>query len=275
MPAIQPARLRQQAGVLVEQFDDPPAFIRSLHALFEFYADRARRPGQAGTPVPLIQAYKVRPQVLRMLLLEMQPLANQNADKTLAICDALWQETYLEFRLLATMLLGQLSPNPVEPVLARVQSWITADLEFYLIEAVFNYGLERVRREQPQTLLRMIQSWLDDPKSLRQQLGLRALLPLIRNPEFENLPVFFRMVAPFCRTAPSGLRPDILDVVAALAQRSPTETAHFLRQMLSFVEAPDAPWLVRQSLSSFPPEMQDSLRQAARGVEAHPAEKRR
>jgi hypothetical protein len=59
MPAIQPARLRQQAALMVEHFDQPAAFVRSLHHLLEYYADRAHRPGQAGKPPALLAAYNV------------------------------------------------------------------------------------------------------------------------------------------------------------------------------------------------------------------------
>jgi hypothetical protein len=96
------------------------------------------------------------------------------------------------------------------------------------------------------------------------------LLPLICDPAFENLPVFFRLIQQLCQAAPAALRPDLLDVLAALARRSPQETAYFLRQTLIFPDSPDTPWLIRQSLSQFPPEMQSSLRQAMREADALP-----
>ena len=65
MPAIQPARLKQQAVLLAQQFDNPVAYVRSLHHLLDFYADRAHRPGQSGKPAPLTSAYRVHPPVLR------------------------------------------------------------------------------------------------------------------------------------------------------------------------------------------------------------------
>ena len=76
--------------------------MRSLHHLLDFYADRARRPGQSGKPAPLIDAYKVHPPVLRHILQELIPLAAENPDAGLALCDALWEQPYLEFRLLAS-----------------------------------------------------------------------------------------------------------------------------------------------------------------------------
>lgn len=270
MPAIQPARLRQQAASLAESFNDPTGYARSLHSLMDFYSDRARRPGKTGRPGPLIQAYNVRPPVLRMLLQELLPLANQNPEAALALCDALWAEDYLEFRQLSAMLLGQLPPEAAPQVIARLQEWISPSLELHLIELLISTGVERLQREQSPTLLALIDSWLTHTRTFYQQLGLHALLPLIRNPAYENLPIFFRMIQPYARLAPPSLRPDVLDVLTALAQRSPQETAYFLRQMLGHPDSPDTPWLVRQSLPAFPEELQASLRQAVRSTDARP-----
>jgi len=260
VPAIQPALLRQQAALLVEHFTDPPAYIRSLRYLLDFYADRARRPGQSGMPDPMISAYKVRPPVLRIILQELAPLAVEEPEKGLALCDALWAEPNLEFRLLAAMLLGQIPTDPPRQIIDRLNTWLAPDLEFHLIEALMDHALERLRQEHPASMIRLIQEWLESSKPLYQQLGLRALLPLIENTQFENIPVFFRLVQPLSCNVPLGLKPDVLDVLTALVHRSPQETAYFLRQTLSFPEASDTAWLIRQLMDEFPQDQQDMLR---------------
>lgn len=267
MPAIQPVRLRQQAALLAEHFVDPPAYLRSLHHLLDFYSDRARRPGQSGKPAPLISTYNVRPPVLRALVKAVTPQAEGDPAAGLELCDALWAEPYLEFRLLAAMLLGQIPPDPPERITERLQRWITPDLEFYLVEALLTSGVEKLRRQQPQALIRLVQDWLSSSNPLRQQLGLRALIPLTQDPEYENLPVFYKMIQPLARSVPPALRPDLLDVLAALAHRSPQETAYFLRHLLNAPEAPEAAWLLRQSLHEFPPDLHESLRQSLREIE--------
>jgi hypothetical protein len=267
VPAIQPALLRQQAALLVEHFADPPAYIRSLHYLLDFYADRARRAGQAGMPAPITSAYNVRPPVLRMILQELTPPAIEAPEAGLALCDALWAEPNLEFRSLAAMLLGQLPPSPPERIITRLKTWLVPDLEFYLIESLMNHALGRLRQEHPQSMIRLIQDWLESSKPLYQQLGLRALLPLVENPHFENLPVFYRMIQPLVSNVPSGLRPDLLDVLGALAHRSPQETAYFLRQTVVHPDAADTAWLIRQLLNEFPPEQQEMLHNVVKEAE--------
>lgn len=271
MPAIQPAILRQQSALLAEHFNDPPAYIRSLHYLLDFYSDRARRAGQSGTPAPMISAYQVRPPVLRMILQELIPLALEDPDSALTLCDELWAEEYLEFRQLAAMLLGQIPPEPPGRIIERIKTWLTPDLDFFLIETVMNHALTLLRRDHPKSMIRLIEDWLGSSKTVYQQLGLRALLPLINLPDFENVPVFFRLIQPMTCSITSGLRPDLLDVLRALVHRSPQETAFFLRQTLTLPEAQDTAWLIRQILNEFPSETQESLRKALKEAELLPA----
>ncbi len=267
MPAINPARLRQQAVLLAGHFDNPPAFVRSLHHLLEFYADHARRPGQVGKPDPMIAAYQVRPPVLRQLLQELIPLAAERPEDGLALCDNLWKEPYLEFRMLSAMLLGQIPTDTPTSIFQRLQSWIKPELEDYLINALLTHGLVYVRQHEPEALIRLIRNWIKSEDRFEQYLGLRALIPIIEDREFENLPAFFRMIQPQARAAHPSLRQDLLDVLAAFAHRSPKETAYFLRQTLEMPGATDTPWLIRQSLHEFPAEIQPGLREAVRNNE--------
>jgi hypothetical protein len=55
-----------------------------------------------------------------------------------------------------------------------------------------------------------------------------------------------------------------MDLLIALARRSPKETAYTLRQILEAPEVHDSAWLTRQVMRYFPAETQDSLRAALR-----------
>jgi len=266
MPAIQPARLRQQAVLLAERCADPGAYVRNLHFLMDFYADRARRPGQSGKPGPLITAYNVRPPVLRTILQEILPEALKDPQEALALCDALWDEPYLEFRILAAMLLGQLPIEPPEAITRRLEAWITPDLEEHLVTALLTHAAFNLRQGSPQTLVNLIQKWMENQNIFYQQVGLHAILTLVEEPGFENIPAFFQILQPLVRQSPSALKPDLLDALAALAQRSPQETAYFLRQTLATPNAKDTAWMIRQILPEFPFEIRRSLRDTVRGL---------
>jgi DNA alkylation repair enzyme len=264
VPAIHTALLRQQSVLLAEHFNDPPAYIRSLHHLLDFYADRVKRPGQSGQPGPLIKAYQVHPPVLRQISQELVPHARKDPDKGFALCDALWKEDHLEFRILASMLLGQMPVENAEVTIERIERWLTSEPGMHLSDEILAHSLITIRRERPNLLVDLIQSWLNNSNAYYKQLGLRALLPLTKDDNFENFPAFFSMIQPLTENTPKTLRPDLLEVLANLAHRSPQETAYFLHDCLKSPGSTDVPWLIRKIVDQFPPDLQESLRQSIR-----------
>jgi hypothetical protein len=259
MPAIQPAILRQQAVLLAEYFDEPNAFVRSFHHLLEYYSDRARRPGQSGLPPPLMPSYHVRPPVLRQVLLELEIHVQDNPEAALRLCDTLWEEPFLEFRLLAISLLGKVSVQPPGPVIERLQTWMLSSLERRLVEELLEEGCKTLRSEQPDQYLDVIENWLSQTKNYSRQVGLQALVPLVKNPEFNNLPIVFRLIQPLILVISPALREDIVDIVRALTRRSPQESAYFLRQNLSHPEQKDIPFLIRKCAPEFPERIRRNL----------------
>jgi hypothetical protein len=266
MPAIQLARLRQKSAALAEQYSQPELFLHSLRDLFELYAGRVHRPGQSGEPQSLIQSYNLPKPLLRQIGIELKPVAAQNAPATLALCDLLWEEPYLETRLLAVTLLGHAPLDSIEAILTRVERWTESTGESRLTKSLVQQGLGRVRREQPQRLLNEVKWWLETESLALQSLGLRTLLSLATSPEYDNMPAILHLLTPFVRTTPAAVKPDVLDLLASLASHSPKETAFFLRQNLEALENPDTAWLTRQSLPHFPVDTRDSLRLALRQV---------
>jgi hypothetical protein len=268
MPAIQPARLRQQAALLAQSFGQTEVFIRSLHHLLESYADNARRPSQ-GSEIPhLIDAYFVRPPVLRQLLVELAPYAQKEPEVATDLANALWGQPYLEFRQLAAGLLGLIPVENPQSIVGYLKSWLETRPEDRLIESILAQGTQSLRRDCLDVYLELVSDWLNRHEIFFNQLGLRTLITLIQDPEFKNIPIVFRMIQPFSRSLASELRLFMVDVLRALARRSPQETSFFLRHNLETPENPDTPWLVRQTIPALPVEMQESLRSAVRGSPA-------
>jgi len=52
MPAVDIARLKTQAAVLVEKFDQPAVFLKELHQILDAYADRTMRTGIGAACLP-------------------------------------------------------------------------------------------------------------------------------------------------------------------------------------------------------------------------------
>ena len=262
MPAISPTKLRLQTARLAELYPQPGVFVRELHTLLMLYADNTHRSGQSGAPSALIEAYNISPQVMRHINLSLKPMVERDPTRTLDLCDALWAEPNLEHRLLACMLLGQMPITQPEPILLRLERWTDAVPEQRLWRTLIEHGMTRLRRESPQLVLMLVEEWLHSPKINFQQLGLRALIPQIEDNGFQNLPAVFLLLAPFLRSCPSHIRPDLIELLGKLALCSPNETAYTLRAALGSADNPDAAWIIRQVLPRFPDDIKVYLRQA-------------
>jgi hypothetical protein len=265
MPAIQVARLKIQSAELATRFDNPAAFVRGLHELLDFYADRTRKPGQAGKPPPLIKPYNVPRPVLRQIKTDLSPYVAMDGESALALCDALWAEPYLEFRLLAADILGSVPADSPDEILERINLWAKPGIEDRLLNALVKEGLTEVSKRDPERYLSQLEEWLTAEEDLPRRTGLKAISMMLADRDFENLPKIFRLLAPLVRKSPSQLRPDLLDVMYALAKRSPNEAAFFLRQNLSvMVDDDGTAWLIRNSARYFPEEVRVSLKTALR-----------
>lgn len=261
MPAIHLPRLRRQAADLGEYFPRPSLFIRHLRDLFEFYGDRTRRPRRVGPPPTIIQAYQVPEPVLRQVMVELAPLAEIHPKAALTLAETLWEQPRLEFRLLAARLLGTISPEHREAQFDIIEKWVQANREDLLLEALGLEGLQSLRRQSPDDLLARINTWLGADSLPMQRLGWRALLHLLTDTGFENLPVIFDFIGPHLPDCPKSLRPYVRDTFAPIVGRSPQEAAFFLRRLLTaHGKTTTLTWLTRQMLNRLPADLRPGLR---------------
>lgn len=264
MPAIQLARLKIQVTDLLTYFTEPTEFIRELHTMLDFYADRTRRSGQSGKPKPLIQAYNVPRQVIRRIESDIVPLVVADPESALQLADQLWEDAWYECRLLAIAILGLLPPDPIELIVERLQAWGRDCRENTLLDALLDKGTTPFLTEYPDEYFLLIKSMLTSGDLPSRKMGLKAMPALIQNPEFENLPALYRLLAPLVRESASVLETDIIQVVRTLGQRSPQETAFFLQQNLNSPHKSGLGIITRRSLDVFPPELEETLRAVLR-----------
>lgn len=262
MPAAELSRLRAQINGLITHFDDPSGFRGALRDLLELYANHAYRPGQAIKPQPLLPSFRVPPLVLRELEIELGKTCQERPDQALNVTDALWHDPNLEPRLLAARLLGAIPPGHEGAVIEMLKAWAQPGENFRILDALFRDGMAGLRQSAPDLLLGLTEEWMGTSRSEMQSMGIRALIPLIQESGFENLPPVYRILSPLIQTSPAALNADLQAVMEVLSKRSPTETAYFLRQTLSIATGQATARLVRRCLPYFSQAQQDSLRSA-------------
>lgn len=262
MPAVSLAQLKTQISALAWKFTSPEDFRRAVRDLFDRYADRAYRPGEVILAERRALAYHAPALVLHQLEQALAQQVRENPTAALSAADALWKDDYLEPRLIAAFLLGQAPVDPPQPVLARLQAWCQPKEDRQVLDGLFARGAERLRREQDQTWLWLIQDWLNRQRPSYDSMSLRALLPTLLDPQFENTPPIYQMIAPLLTSSTAAVQSGLLEVLEALARRSATETAYFLRQAVTIDPHPAIQRLVRRTLPAFPENVQRGLREA-------------
>ena len=260
MPAVQLARLKRQIDSLAWHFTRPAEFCRGLHELMETYGDLTYRPTPAvKQSTGKVPSYHVPVVVMRQLELSAGQWAQENAPAALDLIDALWQEPMSEPRYLAAYLLGMLPLDLSPTVTERLQRWARPGEEKEFLQALFKQGTVMLRRQAAGIYFNQVRDWLNETDLALKRIGLLAVRPLIEDRSFENLPAVFNAVGPVLQAHPGSLKHELVEVIIALSQRSPTETAYFVRQMAGQNTSPDLLRLLRRCVAEFPENIRTQL----------------
>lgn len=264
MPAIDLARLKKQAAQLTDLFNRPDEFVRALHGMLEFYVNHTLRDDGAVAPSSVLETYRTPPPILKQIENEIGPLAAENPKQALDLADRLWDEGWLEMRLLAASLLGHIPPQE-EQLLARLTAWAGQVRDASVRAALLTTSLARLQRETPEHFLAVVGEWLKPERQRLWPHGIQALLPLIRDPDYNNLPPIFDMLESVVETAPSLIQNDLIELFDALYAASPTETVHFLRQVIANSPSPLTAVTIRRISPSLPPGLAGALHDLVKG----------
>ncbi len=250
MTAINPARLKIQCADLSEYYSTPVKFISGLHDLLGFYAARIRQTSLSRTPLTL-QTYQVPAPVLRAVVNELEESLNEEPDLGLMLIDALWKEEWVEFRQLAIICLGDLPPNKPEKILERIITWLGNCTAEDVRRRIMTRGLTRMVEDKSKTVFDFIGELIKSGSKMDHQAALFGLLAFAENPDFDNLPVVYNLLAEILLTEETGLVKEITALVRALGKRSEQETAYFLERQLAAAAKPRIFRIVRQSMVIF------------------------
>jgi hypothetical protein len=272
MPAIDLTRLRKQASRLADFFFLPDEFLKHLHNMLDFYVNRSLRKVEDVAPGSVLSTYRTPSTVIRQIELELTNVANENPSQALDLADLLWDEGYLEMHMLAAFLLGRIPPQEEqeERLLARLTAWTSQVRDPNVRAALLTTSLARLRKETPTQFLELIGEWLHPARPRTWSNGIQALLPMIADPDFQNLPPVLDILEPIIEAAPATIQLDLEELIQALYKASPSETSFFLRQVITRSKNPMTSTTLRRIASSFPLELQSELRDLMRAQKTLP-----
>jgi hypothetical protein len=266
MPAIDLSRMRKQAARLADFFFLPDEFIRHLHEMLDFYVNYTVRKPPASAPGANLRSYRTPPVIVRQIEQELMGRAGspENAGAALELADRLWDEEWLETRILAAFLLGSIPPRE-ERLLARLTAWSRQLYDADLRAELLDTSLVRLRREAPDLFLELVGEWLQPQRLTLWQNGIQAVMSAVADREFHNLPPLMKVIEPVVKSAAPRLQKNIEALVRALYAASPTETTYFVRQVLMDSDDPQTTMTFRRISPSLPRELQEEIRDFLRG----------
>lgn len=268
MPAIDLARLKIQAARLAEKFGEPQAFLLALNEMLGYYTNRTIRAAQIAQRLS-VPTYRTPPPVLRQIESELAVLAEKQPDEAIALVAALWEADSLESRLLAAYLLGNIPSGRAIIALTRLPTWLNQSTDKEIRTALLTHALARLRRERPEAFFSILEGWLGSAQSALQIWGLQALIPLLQDPQFENLPAVFRILRPAILSVGPATQLDFQACLAALERVSLTETTAYLRDIIRGNPEPSMLRIFRRILPAISPELQEALRETLREQNNH------
>jgi hypothetical protein len=266
MPAIDLSRMRKQAARLAEFFFVPDELIRHLHEMLDFYVNYTVRKPRAPAPSAHLRTYRTPAVVVRQIEQELAGIAArpESADAALDLADRLWDEEWLETRILAAFLLGSIPPRE-ERLLARLTAWSRQLFDADLRTELLDTSLVRLRREAPDVFLALVGEWLQPQRPALWANGIEAVIAAASDPEFHNLPPLMKVIEPVVQAAPAELQLEIQELILAFYGSSPTETSYFVRQLLLDSEDPMTALTFRRIAPSLPMELREEIREFIRG----------
>jgi len=272
MPAIDLARLRKQANRLADFFFLPDEFMKHLHQMLDFYVNYTLRTKENAAPGSNLKTYRTPPAVLTHIENELRQVAEDNPYFALELADILWDEGALETRLLAAFLLGRIPPQE-ERLLPRLTAWTQQVRDPSVRSALLSTSLTRMRKESPAHFLTLIREYLHSARARTWSNGIQALLPMIADTSYTNLPPILDIVEPIIEEAPSTLQNDLAELIVALYRASANETTFMLKNILAHTQNPMTVITLRRISPSFPPALQNELRELLRpGPQPLPAQ---
>ena len=113
--------------------------------------------------------------------------------------------------------------------------------------------------------LQLIGEWLRPERPRFWPAAIQAAIAAAQDPAYPNLPALMASLEPAIRSAPAEMQLEFESLLLALLAVSPTETTYLVRQILASSDSPATTVLFRRMSPTFPPELQEEIREFVRG----------
>lgn len=264
MTAIDLALLKQKTAVLLDNFSNHAEFLLQLHEILDLFTNQTMRRAQDAQKFSL-STYHTPIPVLRHLERELAPMAEKFPSKAVLLVSFLWEDGTYESRYLSAKLTGMIPPTEIIiPVLSSLTDRLGESPDHEIQRQLLTSSFTRIRAENQSAFISLIKEWLNSSIPTQQGWGFQALLPLLDDPDFQNIPMIFCIITPALLAASPTTQNDLYRCIRSLARISPTETGRFLNQLIIDHQQSTLFHILRRLLPRFPIQLQGILRDSLR-----------
>jgi len=251
MPPIDPAVLRARTAALPGRFLDAEAVAALVRRLLDEYADRTHRASPQLTSSAVANAYKAPAPVVRAIVNALRLPARADPPAALRAVAAIWAGGSREERRIAAELLGQVALAAPAETLARIETWAPQIESAETAEALAELGLGPLMLADPPQYLEHARRWAHSPVRWVRRLALAALLPLVKDRQWDNVPGALAVLRPVMTEADAEVRRAAAGVLEKLGPKSPAEVSRFLREQAVRANS-NTRWIIRNALAGVP-----------------------
>jgi hypothetical protein len=263
MPPIDLTRLRARTAALAERFADPAATTTAVHQMLDDYADRSHRSSPRVAGRSLGYSFKVSPPVLRAIVMALRGPAQANPPAAMDAADRLWKNGSREERRIASELLGHVALQQPAEALALIEAWAPRIEAAETADALAEHGLGPLMRSHPARYLAEARRWVSFPQKWVRRFGLAALMPLVKDKQWDNVPGALSVVRLAMADSDGDVRRAAVAVLEGLAAKSPSEISQFLREQAGRTNT-NTGSIVRAAMAALDPEEQTAIVRALR-----------
>jgi DNA alkylation repair enzyme len=258
MPPIELTRLRARTAALAERFADPAATATAVRQMLDDYADRSHRPSPHVASRSLGYSFKVAPPVLRAIVTALRGPAQASPPAAMDMANQLWKNGSREERRIASELLGTVARQVPAEALALIEAWAPRIEGSETADALADLGLGPLMLADPARYLAEARRWVTFPQKWVRRFGLAALMPLIHDRQWDNVPSALSVVRLAMADVDGDVRRAAVAVLQGLAAKSPAEIGQFLREQASRTNT-NTGSIIRGAMVALDPEEQTSI----------------
>lgn len=263
MPSIDLPRVRAQAQRIAQLISDPEGFVSDLQAVLEEYAERAFRPGRMVLGETKWRSRGTPEQVMRALSSAIRPEARANVEAALRLLPPLWATGYREERILAAEMWGVVAPLALYPSLDLISAWAVELDSPETADALGVGGMGLLLKAEPRPHLHLLRRWLAQESRYTRRFAVMALLPLAQDKTHQGVQDLLEILADAMSAVDMEVRKAVVEVLLAVAGKSPVEAARFLREWAAKGDRNSA-WIVRRAMVKLDAEEQAAIRSMMR-----------